>query len=167
MDLGDASRAEGWTLPRRRHRIDVVGVHPTASTRRPSSTVSPSSIPCTGSTLSLSWSFPCGLIELYSREQAGAYTTDEPARLRTWPNRFRPSPSTSRTLTWPPGPPGANPTLRRTSLTAGKPRHPIYSRDYCFKGGEGARGKRRRSQGVLNSQWLMWTVRRGISKDLV
>jgi hypothetical protein len=33
------------------------------------------------------------------------------------------------------GLPGANPTLRRTSLAAGKLRRPIYFRGYCFKGG--------------------------------
>jgi hypothetical protein len=30
---------------------------------------------------------------------------------------------------------GANPTLRRTSLATGKPRHPVYFRGYYFKGG--------------------------------
>jgi hypothetical protein len=40
------------SLPRRRHRINVAGLHPTAVARRPSSTVSLSSIPCTGSLLS-------------------------------------------------------------------------------------------------------------------
>jgi hypothetical protein len=28
----------------------------------------------------------------------------------------------------------ANPTLRWTSLAAGKPRRPVYFRGYCFKG---------------------------------
>jgi hypothetical protein len=146
-DHGEASRARDWALPRRRHRIDVAGLHPTTGACRPSSTVSPSSIPSTGSTLSLLWSSLCGLIELYRCGQAGAYAADEPVRLRTWPDRFRPSPSTSRTSTWPPGPPGANPALRRTSLAIGKPCHPIYSRGYCFKGGRELGEKEEEAQG--------------------
>jgi hypothetical protein len=149
MDFGEASRAGDRALPRRRHRIDVARLHPTVGARRPSSTVSPSSIPCTGSTLSLPWSSLCDLIELYRREQAGAYATDEPARLHTWPDRFRPSPSTSRTSTWPLGPPGANPALRRTSLAADKPRHPIYSRGYYFKGGRELGEKEEEAGGVF------------------
>jgi hypothetical protein len=49
--LGEASRARNRTIPRRRHRIDLAGLHPTADVRRPSSTVSLSSIPCTSSIL--------------------------------------------------------------------------------------------------------------------
>jgi hypothetical protein len=48
MCLGEASRARNRALPRRRHRINVAGLHPAACVRRPSPTVSISSIPCTG-----------------------------------------------------------------------------------------------------------------------
>jgi hypothetical protein len=60
---------------------------------------------------------------------------DELARLRTWTSWFRPSPSSSCTSSWPQRLPGANPALRRTSLAAGKPPHPIYFCGYCSKGG--------------------------------
>jgi hypothetical protein len=50
--LGEAPRARNRALPRRRHRIKVTELHPTAGERRPSSTVSFSSIPCTGRLLS-------------------------------------------------------------------------------------------------------------------
>jgi hypothetical protein len=133
--LGEAPRARNRALPRRRHQIDVAGLYPTTGVRRPSSTASLPSIPCTGRFLSTPWSFMCPWIELYRREQAGAHAADEPARLRMWPDRFRPSPSTSRTSTWPQGLPGANATLRRTSLATGKPRRPVYFRGYCLKGG--------------------------------
>jgi hypothetical protein len=45
--LGEAPRARNQALPRRRRRIKVTRLHPTAGERRPSSTVSYSSIPCT------------------------------------------------------------------------------------------------------------------------
>jgi hypothetical protein len=81
--------------------------------------------------------------------------------LRTWPDRFRPSPSTSRTSTWPPRLPGANPTLRRTSLAAGKPRRPVYFHGYCFKGGRDLGEKEEEVGGFLNSQRLIWIVPQG------
>jgi hypothetical protein len=155
MGLGEASRAGNWTLPHRGHRIDVAKLHPTADTRRPSSTVSLSSIPCTGSLLSTPWSSLCGLIELYCREQSGAYAADEPARLRTWPmshHRRRAAPRRDRhDLPWltPPLAGPSSPPVSRTTL--------FNPRSYCLTG-EGARGKRRRSRGVLNSQWLVWIV---------
>jgi hypothetical protein len=135
MCLDEASRARNQALPDRRHRINVVGLHQIAGVRGPSSTVSLSSIPCTGRFLNTPWSSLCPWIEPYHREQAGAHAADEPARLRTWPDRVRPSPSTRRTSTWPQGLPGANPALRRTSLAVGKPRCPVYFRGYCFEGG--------------------------------
>jgi hypothetical protein len=46
--LGEAPRARNRALPHRRRRIKVTGLHPTAGEHRPSSTVSYSSIPCTG-----------------------------------------------------------------------------------------------------------------------
>jgi hypothetical protein len=110
--LGGASRAGNWTLPRRRHRINAAGLHQIAGVHRPSSTVSLSSIPCTGRLLSTLWSSLCPWIEPYRREQAGAHAADKPDRLRTWPDRFRPSPMTSHTSTWPHGLPRANPALR-------------------------------------------------------
>jgi hypothetical protein len=146
MDLGEASRAGDWTPPHRRHRIDVTGLHPTAGTRRPSSTVSLPSIPCTGSILSIPWSFRCHWIEQYHRKQAGA-----------WPDWFRPSPSMSRTSMWPLGPPGANPALRRTFLAAGKPCHPVYSLWLLFQGG-GSLVEKKKLGGGLNSQCLRWIV---------
>jgi hypothetical protein len=151
MDLSEASIAGDWTLPHRRHQIDVTGLHPTADARRPSSTVSLSSIPCSGSILSTPWSFLCHWIEQYHREQAGAYAADEPDRLRTWPDRFRPSPSTSRTSTWPPGPPGSNPALRRTSLAAGKPHHLVYSPRLLFQRGRELEGKEEEAGGFEQS----------------
>jgi hypothetical protein len=96
----------------------------------------------------------CPWIELYRREQAGAHAADEPARLRTWLDQFRPSPSTSRTLTRPQGLPGANPALRRTSLAAGKPRRPVYFRGYCLKGGGTSRRKEKKAGVFLNGQRL-------------
>jgi hypothetical protein len=159
--LGEASRARNRALPRRRHRINVAGLHPTTGARRPSSMVSLPSIPCTGSFLSTPWSSMCPWIELYRHEQAGAHTADEPARLRTWPDWFWPSPSTCRTSTWPPGPPGANPALRRTSLAAGKPRRPVYFRGYCFKEGRDLGEKEEEVGGFLNSQRLRWIVPQG------
>jgi hypothetical protein len=106
------------------------------------------------------WSSVCPWIELYRREQAGAHAADKPARLRKWPDWFRPSPSTSRTSSWPPGPPGANPALRRTSLATGKPRRPVYFRDYCFKG-VGIAGRKEKKSGGLNSQRIRWIVPQG------
>ena len=52
-DLGEAPRAGDWTLPHRRRRIDVARLQPAAAARKPSSTVSLSSIPCTYSILSI------------------------------------------------------------------------------------------------------------------
>jgi hypothetical protein len=50
--LGEAPRARNRALPRRRHQIKVTGHHLTAGERGPTSTVSLSSIPCTGRLLS-------------------------------------------------------------------------------------------------------------------
>jgi hypothetical protein len=153
MCLGESPRPRNRALPYRRHRIDVAGLHPTAGVRRPSSKVSFPSIPCTGRFLSTPWSSLCPWIVLYRREQAGAHAADEPARLRTWPDRFRPSLSTSRTSTWPQGLPGANPTLCQTSLAVGKPRCPVYFRGYCLKGGRDLGEKGEEVRGVF------WMVR--------
>jgi hypothetical protein len=60
MCLGEAPRARNRTLPRRRHRINVVGLHQIAGVRRPSSTVSLSSIPCTVDSLT-PHEAPCAL----------------------------------------------------------------------------------------------------------
>jgi hypothetical protein len=147
MDLGEAPRVEDWTLPHRKHWINVAGLQPTAGARRPSSTVSLPSIPCTGSVLSTPWSFMCHWIEQNRHEQAGEYAADEPDRLSTWPDRFRPSPSTSLTSTWPPGPPGSNPALHQTFLTAGKPRHLVYSPRLLFQGGRELSGKEKETRG--------------------
>jgi hypothetical protein len=143
MCLGEAPRARNRALPHRRHRISVAELHQIAGLRRPSSTVSLSSIPCMGRLLSTPWSSLCPRIEPYRREQARAHAADEPARLRAWADRFRPSLMTSHTSTWPQGLPGANPALRRTSLAAGKPCRPFYFRGYSLKGGRdlGEEGK--------------------------
>jgi hypothetical protein len=45
MCLGEAPKAGNRTLPRRRHRFNVAGLHQITGVRRPSSTVSLSSIP--------------------------------------------------------------------------------------------------------------------------
>jgi hypothetical protein len=60
MCLGEAPRARNRALPRRRHRISVAGLHQIAGLRRPSSTVSLSSIPCTGRLLAPRGA-PCSL----------------------------------------------------------------------------------------------------------
>jgi hypothetical protein len=144
MGLSEAPRARDWTIPHRRHRIDVAGLQPAAVARRPRSTVSLSSIPCTYSILSILWSSMCNLIEPYRREKAGALAAHKPDRLRTRSDLFRPSPSTTRTSTWPLGPPRSHPALHRTSLAAGAILFPL--REYCYKG-EGARFERRKIQG--------------------
>jgi hypothetical protein len=161
MCLGEVPRAGNRTLPRWWHRINVAGLHQIAGVRRPSSTVSLSSIPCTGRLLSTLWRSLCPWIEPYCREQAGAHAADEPNRLRTWPDRFRPSPKTRRTLTWPQGLPEANPALRRTSLATGKPRRPVYFRCYCLKGGRDLGEEGKEVRGFLNGQRLRWIVAQG------
>jgi hypothetical protein len=65
--LGETPRAKNRALPRQRHRFRVTGLHPIVGERRPGSTVSLSSIPCTGWLFSTPWSFSCPWIELYRR----------------------------------------------------------------------------------------------------
>jgi hypothetical protein len=161
MDPTGAPRAGDCTLPHQRRRINVAGLQPTTGAHRPSSTVSRSSIPCTYSVLSTPWSFMCHLIEQYRREQAGAHAADEPDHLRAWSDRFRPSPSTSRTSAWPPRPPGPNPTLHRTSLAVGKPRHPFSSPRLLLQGGRELSWKEEEAGGFLRSQWLKGIVPQG------
>jgi hypothetical protein len=153
-DLGEAPQAKDWIVPRGRRRIDVARLQPAVVARKPSSTVSHSSIPCTYSILSIPWSSMCHLIEPYRREQAGAHAADELDRLRTRSDLFWPSPSTTRTWTWPPGPPESHPALHWTSLTAGKPRHPFSSPRLLFQGGRSLGWKKEKPGGILRSQWL-------------
>jgi hypothetical protein len=80
------------------------------------------------------------------------------SRITRW---FRPSPSSSRTLSWPQEPPEANPTLRRTSLAAGKPRRPFSFRGYCSKGGRDHGEEGIEVRGVFNCQRLRWIVAQG------
>jgi hypothetical protein len=161
MDLSEAPRAEDRTIPHRRRQIDVAELQPTAVARRPSSTVSHSSIPCTYSILSIPWSSQCHLIEPYHREQAGAHATDEHDHLRTRSAQFRPSPSTTRTSTWPPGPLGPHPALHRTSLATGKRRHPFTSPRLLLQGGRNPGWKKEKPRGFLRGQWLRGIVPQG------
>jgi hypothetical protein len=144
----EASRAEDWTIPHRRRRIDVARHQMAAVAHRPSSTVSHSLIPCTYSTLGIPWSSLCQLIEPYRCEQDGAHAADEPDHLRTRSALSQPSPSTICTSSWPPGPPGPHPALHWTSLAAGKPHHPFSSPRLLLQG-EGARVERKKSRGVF------------------
>jgi hypothetical protein len=73
--------------------------------------------------------------------------TDEDPRLRTWTERFRPSPPSSRTSLWPLEPPRANTAPRRTSLAAGKPRHPFLSCGHCLNLGKDRGGEEKKSGG--------------------
>jgi hypothetical protein len=159
-ELSEASRATDWTPPHRRRRIDVVGLQLAAVARRPSLTVSHSSIPCTYGILSIQWSSPCHLIEPYRREQAGAHAVDKPDHLRTRPALFRPSPPVIRTSMWPPGPPGPHPALHRTSLAVGKPCHLFLSTVTVTVGKEPGL-RERKARGVLRGQWLRETVPQG------
>jgi hypothetical protein len=164
MDPSEASRAEDWTIPHRIRRIDVARLQPATVARRPSSTVSHSSIPCTYSTLGITWSSLCQLIEPYRREQVGAHAADEPDCLRMRSALSRPSPSMIRTLTWPPGSPGSHPALHRTSLAAGKPRHPFSSPRLLLQGGRRSSWKKEKSGGGgLRGQWLREVVPQGYS----
>jgi hypothetical protein len=52
-ELSEAPRAADWTPPHQKRRIDVTGLQPAAVARRPSHTVSHSSIPCTYNILDL------------------------------------------------------------------------------------------------------------------
>jgi hypothetical protein len=160
-DLSEAPRAEDWTIPHRTRWIDVAELQPAVVACRPSSTVSHSSIPCTCSILSIPWSSLWHLIEPYRREQARAHATNEPDRLRTRSDLFRPSSSTTRTSTWPLGPPGPHPALHRTSLIAGKPHYPFSSPRLLLQGGKDPGLKERRAGGVLRSQWLRGIVQQG------
>jgi hypothetical protein len=147
MDPSEASRAEDWTIPHRRHLIDIAGLQPATVARRPSSTVSHSSIPCTYSTLGISWSSLCQLIEPYRCEQARAHAANKPDRLRTRSTLSWPSPSTIRTSTWLSGPPRPHPALHRTSLAAGKPRHPFSSPWLLLQGGRSSGWKKEKPEG--------------------
>jgi hypothetical protein len=95
-------------------------------------------------------SSPCHSIELYRREQAGAHAANEPDRLRTRTALFRPSPPVIRPSTWPPGPLGPHPAIHRTSLAAGKPRHPFSSLRSLFRRGRSSGQERERPGGFLD-----------------
>jgi hypothetical protein len=123
----EAPRARNRSLLRRRGQSTVSGVHNPAGVRGPGKSLSHFSIHCTDSLYSTLGSSLCCWIGLGRRGLAGTLATDENTRLRTRTERFRPSPPSSRTSLWPPEPPRANPTPRRTCLTAGKPRHPFLS----------------------------------------
>jgi hypothetical protein len=63
--------------------------------------------------------------------------------------RFRPPPPSSRTSLWPQEPLGAKPALRRTSLAAGKPCRPVYSRGYYLKEGRDLGGEEGKARGII------------------
>jgi hypothetical protein len=90
---------------------------------------------------------PCHWIKLGRRGLAGTPAANESTCLRTWIGRFRPPPPSSRTPLWPPGPPGANPAPRWTSLTAGKPRRPFLSCEYCLNLGRDRGGEEEKARG--------------------
>jgi hypothetical protein len=131
MNVSEAPWAEDWIIiPHRRRWIDVAGLQPAVVARRPSFTVSHSSIPCTYSILSIPWSSLCLLIEPYRCEQAGAHANDEPDRMRTRSALFRPSPWRSaprrdrqdlpdltHPFTEPPSPPVSRATLFLSAVT--------------------------------------------------
>jgi hypothetical protein len=75
----------------------VAGVHNPAGVRGPSKSLSYFSIHCTDSLYVTPGSSPCPWIEPDHRGLAGTLAADENTRLRTWTERFRPSPPSSRT----------------------------------------------------------------------
>jgi hypothetical protein len=149
------------TPPRRRRRIDVAGLQPAVVARRPSYTVSHSSIPCAYGIPDLQWSSPCHLIELYRHEQAGAHAAAKPDRLRTRPALFRPSPPMIHPSTWPPGPLGPHLALHWTSPAAGKPLHPFSSPRLLFRRGGSSGWEREKPGGYSRCQGLSETVPQG------
>jgi hypothetical protein len=143
---GVLHRARNRSLLRRRGQSTVAGVHNPAGVRGPGKSLSHFSIQCTDSLYITPGSSPCRWIGLGRRGLADTPAADEDTRLRTWTERFRPSPPASRTSLWPPEPPRANPTPRRTSLVAGKPRRPFLLYGYCLHLG-GTAGERKRKPG--------------------
>jgi hypothetical protein len=130
--LSEAPRARNRSLLRRRGQSTVAGVHNPAGVRGPGNPLNLFPIPCAHGLYVTPWSSPCPWMELDRHGLAGTLAADEDTRLRTWTERFRPSPPSSRTSLWPPEPPRANPAPRRTPLAAGKPRRPFLSRGYCL-----------------------------------
>jgi hypothetical protein len=130
-------------------------------TRRPGKPLRHFSIQCTDSLYITPWSSPGHWIELDRRDMAGTPAADEDTRLRTWTERFRPSPPSSPTLLWPPEPPRANPAPRRTSLASGKPATLFFPADTVYIRGRTSGKKKERSGGFLNCQWLRGIVTQG------
>jgi hypothetical protein len=75
----------------------VAGVHNPTGVRGPGKSLSHFSIQCTNSLYITPGSSPCRWIGLGRRGLAGTPAADEDTRLRTWTERFRPSPPASRT----------------------------------------------------------------------
>jgi hypothetical protein len=129
-----------------RHRIDVAGLHPTAGARRPSSTVSLSSIPCTGSVFSTPWSFLHHWIERYRREQAGHTPLTSPTACVRGPT------DSGNHRRWA-APRRDRQDLPKLTLPFAGPSSPLVSRatlfiphGYCFKEG-GSSGKKKKKSG--------------------
>jgi hypothetical protein len=145
--LGEAPRARNRSLLRRRGQSTVAGVHNPAGVRGPGNPLNHYPIPCAHSLYVIPWSSLCHWIEPDHRDLAGTPAADEDTRLRTGTERFQPSPPASRTSLWPPEPPRANPTPRRTYLAAGKPRHPFLSCGHCLNLGRDRGGEGKKSGG--------------------
>jgi hypothetical protein len=75
----------------------VVGVQNPAGVRGPGNPLNHFLIPCAHSLYVTPCSSPCHWIEPDRRDLAGTPDADEDTRLRTWTERFRPSPPSSRT----------------------------------------------------------------------
>jgi hypothetical protein len=75
----------------------VAGVHNPAGVRGPGNPLNYFPIPCAHNLYVTPWSSLCHWIEPDRRDLAGTPAADEDTRLRTWTERFRPSPPSSRT----------------------------------------------------------------------
>jgi hypothetical protein len=145
---------QAWTEdPRHRNSETVLaGVLPPTGACGPGKSLSHFPIQCTDSLYITPGSSPCHWIGIGRRGLADTPAADEDTRLLAWTERFRPSPPASRTSLWPQEPPRANPTPRRTSLVAGKPRHPFLLCGYCLHLRGTAGERKRKSGGFLNCQ---------------
>jgi hypothetical protein len=93
----EAPRAKNRSLLRRRGQSTVAGVHNPAGVRGPGNPLNHFPIPCAHSLCVTPWSSLCHWIEPDRCVLAGTPSADEDTRLRTWTERFRTSPSSSRT----------------------------------------------------------------------
>ena len=160
------SLAQAWTeSPRhRRSQIALTGVQALADARGPGKPLHHFSIRCAHGLCVTPWSSSCPLIELYRRGLAGAGVAVDPRRLCSWPGELRPPLTPTRTSAWPSRPPEHHRPPRRTSLAAGKPRHPFLSRGYCFSWGRDCGWEGEKVRGL--SEKSMTRVNSGPRADL-